>query len=72
MTRTHEFWDLPLDQPSLWQEWHDVERDGGGLRRWTDGNAVVPLPDADGMMLLTLHADNGGITYLADEAQLAA
>jgi hypothetical protein len=36
---------IPLDHPKLgsgwWQaEWHDA----AALRRWTDGDAVVPMP----------------------------
>ncbi len=39
----NEVCDLPLDHPSLVKGWWAVERDGMALRRWTNGNAVLPL-----------------------------
>jgi hypothetical protein len=35
--------DIPADHPALMQGWHPAERDAAGLRRWTDGNAALPL-----------------------------
>ncbi len=35
---------IPPDHPSLTDGWHDVERDGERLWRWTDGDAQLPLP----------------------------
>jgi hypothetical protein len=35
--------DIPADHPALTQGWHPAERDAAGLRRWTDGNAALPL-----------------------------
>ena len=50
---TTETLSIPLDHPGLglgwWQpEWHD----NATLRRWTDGDAVVPMPPAEGPCLL--------------------
>jgi hypothetical protein len=39
--------DVPVDHPALREGWWDVERADHLLRRWTDGNALLPLlPDA--------------------------
>lgn len=34
---------VPLDHPRLSRGWWDVEHDGSELRRWTDGDAELPL-----------------------------
>jgi hypothetical protein len=34
---------VPLDHPHLSQGWWDVEHAGSALRRWTNGDAVLPL-----------------------------
>ena len=39
-----ELREVPVDHPALVQGWHAVERNGVALRRWTDGEAVLPLP----------------------------
>jgi hypothetical protein len=46
--------DVPLDSPVLKQGWWAIERDGVQLCRWTDGNAVLPLPAASGPCVLEL------------------
>jgi hypothetical protein len=33
-----------LDHPSLTEGWWAVERDGQVMSRWTNGDAVLPLP----------------------------
>ena len=40
----NEVREIPVDHPSLSQGWWAVERDGTAMRRWTDGDAVLPLP----------------------------
>ena len=34
--------DMPVDHPALREGWWDPERAGALLRRWTDGNALLP------------------------------
>ena len=37
---------IPLDHPGLGVGWWQTERHGSAaLRRWTDGDAVVPVPE---------------------------
>ena len=36
--------EVPVDHPDLTQGWWAVERDGKIMSRWTDGEAVLPLP----------------------------
>ena len=43
--------ELPLDHPLLEQGWWDVEREQRSVWRWTDGDAVLPLPVAGGGVL---------------------
>jgi hypothetical protein len=57
--------EMPVDHPDLASGWWAVEREGNGLRRWTDGDAVLPLPGTSGDALLELHF-GGAITYLAE------
>ena len=47
-----EVCDLPLDHPSFAHGWWAPERDGIALRRWTDGDAVLPLPAMQGLAVL--------------------
>jgi hypothetical protein len=44
------------------------------LRRWTSGDAVLPLPALVGPTMLEIRAGNGGMTYVtsADEERCAA
>ncbi len=51
-----------------------VERDGTALRRWTNGDAVLPLPALGGPTMLEIRAGNGGMVYLisADQVRRAA
>ncbi len=37
--------EIAVDHPSLTDGWHAAERVGSRLWRWTDGNALLPLPD---------------------------
>jgi hypothetical protein len=36
--------EVPVDHPDLTRGWWAVERDGQMISRWTDGEAVLPLP----------------------------
>jgi hypothetical protein len=36
--------EVPVDHPALGQGWHDVERAGARMWRWTDGNSYLPIP----------------------------
>ena len=60
---------MPVDHPGLVQGWHAVERDGVALRRWTSGDAVLPLPAPTGPTMLEIRASNGSMAYLADAEQ---
>jgi hypothetical protein len=51
-----ELCEIPIDNPGLTKGWWDIECDKLIMSRWTDGNAVVPLPEMDGsVLLLELH-----------------
>ena len=39
-----ELREIPVDHPDLTRGWWAVERDGQVMSRWTDGEAVLPLP----------------------------
>lgn len=64
--------DVPADHPSLMQGWHPVEQDATGLRRWTDGNAALPLglSAQDGAALVEIQL--AGTTPYALEEETAA
>ena len=67
-----ELCDIPLDHPSLVSGWWAAERDGIALRRWTDGNAVLPLPAVGGVPMLEI-AVSGTVPYIvAEELALAS
>jgi Hint domain len=50
-----EFHDIPIDHPGLRQGWCAVERDEQGMRRWTNGDAILPLPGMGGPNILEIH-----------------
>jgi hypothetical protein len=58
---------VPIDHPGLTQGWWAVERDGSMLRRWTSGDAVVPLPKMQGEAMLEVHL-GGAMTYAVEPA----
>lgn len=62
--------DVPIDHPDLQKGWWAVEQDGLVLRRWTDGDAVLPLPETHGGVMLEIYLA-GKMTYLADTAPVA-
>ena len=47
-----------------------VERDGQIISRWTDGEALLPLPAMHGDAMLEIHLA-GAMTYLAEVARAA-
>ena len=59
-----ELREVPVDHPGLSRGWHVVERDGIALRRWTSGDAVLPLPALSGPTMLEIRAGNGGMGYV--------
>jgi hypothetical protein len=61
---------VPLDHPGLSQGWWAVDQKGAVLRRWTDGNAIVPLPAMDGPALLEIRASRGAMAYVTSTDQV--
>ena len=59
-----EVYDVPLDHPNIARGWWAPERDGIALRRWTDGDAVLPLPAMLGLAVLEVRLA-GTVTYIA-------
>jgi hypothetical protein len=57
--------EVPVDHPDIVRGWWAVERDGIALRRWTNGDAVVPLPKLKGDALLEIHF-GGSMTFVTD------
>jgi hypothetical protein len=51
----NELREIPLDHPDLAKGWWHVERNGQMMSRWTNGDAVVPLPAMDGPVMLEVH-----------------
>ena len=47
--------EVPVDHPDLTRGWWGVERDGQIMSRWTDGEAVLPLPAMSGHVVLEIH-----------------
>jgi hypothetical protein len=54
-----------MDHPGLNDGWWDVEREGQTMSRWTDGDAVVPLPKMEAPVILELHLA-GEMIYAAE------
>jgi hypothetical protein len=59
--------EVPVDHPDLTRGWWAVERDGQVMSRWTDGEAVLPLPPMNGHTMLEIHLA-GSMTYVVDAA----
>ena len=57
--------EVPVDHPDLTRGWWAVERDGQMMSRWTDGEAVLPLPAMRGNVMLEIHLA-GSMTYVVD------
>jgi hypothetical protein len=62
-----EVHEVPVDHPDLATGWWAVERDGQAISRWTDGEAVLPLPSVRGNAMLEVHLA-GAMTYVVDAA----
>jgi hypothetical protein len=58
-----ELREIPMDHPALTKGWWDIERDGQMMSRWTNGDAVAPLPAMDGPVMLELHL-SGQMIYV--------
>lgn len=61
--------EIPVDHPTLSRGWHAVERDEHEMRRWTDGDAHLPIAieGGAGLAMLEVHT-TCAITYRLDEA----
>jgi hypothetical protein len=70
MRGADEVREVPVDQPDLTSGWWAVERDGQIISRWTDGEALLPLPAMHGDAMLEIHLA-GAMTYLAEVARAA-
>ena len=57
--------EIPIDHPDLTRGWWAVERDGQIMSRWTDGEAMLPLPEMGGLVMLEIHLA-GAMTYIVD------
>jgi Hint domain len=55
--------EVPIDHPGLSRGWWAVERLGTALRRWTDGDAVVLLPEIDRPTMLEIRAGSAALSY---------
>jgi len=55
--------EVPVDHPSLSQGWWAVESSGTAKRRWTDGKAVLSLPDMAAPAMLEVRAGSAGLLY---------
>ena len=56
---------IPIDHPDLTRGWWAVEHDGAIMSRWTDGEAVLPLPTLRGPVMLKIHLA-GAMTYVLE------
>ncbi len=59
-----EMQEIPVDHPRLSQGWQAPERDGTALHRWTNGDAVLPLPTLGGPTMLEIRIGSGGMAYV--------
>jgi Hint domain len=62
-----ELREVPVDHPDLTRGWWGVEREGQIMSRWTDGEAVLPLPAMRGPVMLEFHLA-GSMSYAVDAA----
>ncbi len=60
-----ELREVPVDHPDLTRGWWVVERDGQVMSRWTDGEAVLPMPEISGNVMLEIHLA-GSMAYVVD------
>jgi len=57
--------EVPVDHPELVIGWWAVERDGQTMCRWTNGEAILPLPAMHGDAMLEIHLA-GAMTYVVE------
>jgi hypothetical protein len=57
--------EVPMDHPDFTRGWWDIEHEGPIMCRWTDGEAVLPLPSMRGPAILEIHFA-GAMTYVED------
>jgi hypothetical protein len=62
---TSEVQEVPVDHPCLTEGWWAVERDGIAISRWTNGQAVLPLPAMQDDAMLEIHLA-GAMTYAVE------
>ena len=55
-----------LDHPSLTDGWWTPEHDDAAMWRWTDGDALLPVPPAVSMLEITV---SGQDTYPVDKSR---
>jgi len=60
-----ELCEIPVDQPDLTKGWWAVERDGPAMSRWTDGQAILSLPEIAEDAWLEIHLAEA-MTYVVD------
>jgi hypothetical protein len=58
--------EVPVDLPDLHQGWWAVEQSGVASHRWTNGDAILPLPLTTSVAVLEIHARPGGMSYLVN------
>ena len=63
-----EVCEIPVDHPALTRGWWAVERDGPHTSRWTDGEAVIPLPPLSGPAVLEIHLAGGMVFAVGAES----
>jgi hypothetical protein len=63
--------EIAIDDPSLAEGWWAVERQGASIRRWTNGNAVLPLANVAGPTMLEIHV-SGGTQHVINATDRAA
>jgi hypothetical protein len=69
---SNELREIPMDHPGLTKGWWAIERDGQVMSRWTDGDAVLPLPErVSGHAMLEIHLA-GTMTYAVEAERAAA
>jgi hypothetical protein len=67
MRHGRDVYEMPLDSPDLSEGWWAIERDGIAMRRWTNGDAVLPLPALSGPLILEIHL-GGEMIYVVNSS----
>jgi Hint domain len=67
-----ELREVPVDHPDLTRGWWAAERDGQVMSRWTDGEAVLPLPAMSGNVILEIHLAGSMIFVVEDRTERRA